>query len=54
MGGWGLGLQIGGASARPYFSYGGSNAGFEAFFFGYEDGSDGAVVMSNAQIWRWT
>lgn len=48
-GSWGLGVQIGGTAARPYFSHGGSNAGFEAFFFGYEDGSDGAVVMTNAQ-----
>ncbi len=49
MGNWGLGLEMGGTAARPYFSHGGSNAGFEAFFFGYEDGSDGAVVMTNAQ-----
>ncbi len=49
MGSWGLGLQIGGSAARPYFSHGGDDAGFEALFVGYEQGGDGAVVMTNAQ-----
>lgn len=48
-GDWGLGVQIGGSPQRRYFSHGGVNDGFEAFFFGYEDGSEGAVVMTNAQ-----
>jgi CubicO group peptidase (beta-lactamase class C family) len=49
MGSWGLGLLIGGSAARPYFSHGGDDAGFEALFVGYEQGGDGAVVMTNAQ-----
>ena len=49
MGGWGLGVQIGGAEGDRYFSHGGVNAGFEALFVGYEKHGDGAVVMTNAQ-----
>ncbi|HEY0263568.1 MAG TPA: serine hydrolase [Granulicella sp.] len=48
-GNWGLGLQIGGSAANPYFSHGGSNAGFESYFIGYENSGDGAVVMTNGQ-----
>jgi CubicO group peptidase (beta-lactamase class C family) len=47
MGQWGLGLQIGGSDANPYFSHGGSNAGFENIFAMYEKSGDGAVVMTN-------
>ena len=46
---WGLGLQIGGSAADPYFSHGGVNAGFESLFVAYEHHGDGAVVMTNAQ-----
>jgi CubicO group peptidase (beta-lactamase class C family) len=49
MGKWGLGLQIGGADADPHFGHGGSNAGFESYMMAYEDGGDGAVVMTNGQ-----
>lgn len=49
MGDWGLGVQIGGSAADPYFTHGGVNAGFEALFVGYENHGDGAVVMTNAQ-----
>ncbi|WP_263354609.1 serine hydrolase [Acidicapsa acidisoli] len=49
MGNWGLGLQIGGSPSKPYFSHGGVNEGFESLFVCYEDGSEGAVVMTNAQ-----
>jgi len=49
MGNWGLGLQIGGSAEKPYFSHGGSNAGFEGMFVGYEKGGDGAVVLTNGQ-----
>ena len=45
---WGLGVEIGGSAARPYFEHGGVNEGFESLFVGYEDGSEGAVVMTNA------
>lgn len=36
-------------SSNPYFSHGGVNEGFESLFVGYEEGEDGAVVMTNAQ-----
>jgi CubicO group peptidase (beta-lactamase class C family) len=49
MGHWGLGVQIGGSAEKPYFSHGGVDEGFEALFVGYEQGGDGAVVMTNAQ-----
>ena len=48
-GDWGLGLQIGGSKADPYFTHGGSNAGFEGDFVAYEHHGDGAVVLTNAQ-----
>ncbi|MGA8029505.1 MAG: serine hydrolase [Bryobacteraceae bacterium] len=48
-GGWGLGLQLGGSAADPWFSHGGVNAGYEALFVGYDHNGDGAVVMTNAQ-----
>jgi CubicO group peptidase (beta-lactamase class C family) len=48
-GSWGLGLQIGGSSADPYFSHGGVNEGFESLFVAYEHHGDGAVVMTNAR-----
>lgn len=49
MGDWGLGLEIGGSAANPYFSHGGVNEGFESIFVAYEHGGEGAVVMTNAQ-----
>ncbi len=49
MGKWGLGLQIGGADADPYFGHGGVNAGFESTMEAYEKDGEGAVVMTNAQ-----
>ena len=49
MGKWGLGLEIGGADADPYFGHGGSNAGFESTMEAYEQDGEGAVVMTNAQ-----
>ena len=49
MGHWGLGLEIGGSASNPYFSHGGVNEGFESIFLAYEQGGDGAVVMTNAQ-----
>src|SRR5450755_1258271 len=48
-GGWGLGLQLGGSAADPWFSHGGVNAGYESMFVGYDQNGDGAVVMTNAQ-----
>jgi CubicO group peptidase (beta-lactamase class C family) len=49
LGNWGLGIEIGGSSAKFYFKHGGVNAGFESILFVYEHGGDGAVVMTNAQ-----
>jgi CubicO group peptidase (beta-lactamase class C family) len=49
MGDWGLGLHIGGSPSNPYFGHGGVNEGFESNFVCYENGSEGAVVMTNAQ-----
>jgi len=46
---WGLGLQIGGSAANPYFSHGGVNQGFESLFAAYEHNGEGAAVMTNAQ-----
>lgn len=48
-GNWGLGLEIGGSTADPYFSHGGINTGFEGLFVAYENHGDGAAVMTNAQ-----
>ncbi len=49
VGNWGLGLQLGGSSTDPWFSHGGSNAGYESLFVGYDGHGDGAAVMTNAQ-----
>jgi CubicO group peptidase (beta-lactamase class C family) len=49
VGNWGLGLQLGGSSTDPWFSHGGSNAGYESLFVGYDRQGDGAAVMTNAQ-----
>jgi CubicO group peptidase (beta-lactamase class C family) len=47
MGHWGLGLEIGGADADPFFSHGGANEGFRNNFFAYEKEGEGAFVMTN-------
>ncbi len=49
LGQWGLGVEIGGETADRWFSHGGSNAGYESLFVGYEGNGDGAAVMTNAQ-----
>ena len=46
---YGLGPEIGGSQGNPYFAHNGVNAGFENFFVAYEQGGNGAVVMTNAQ-----
>jgi CubicO group peptidase (beta-lactamase class C family) len=46
---WGLGFEIGGSPAKPYFSHGGVNEGFESLFVAYENEGEGAAVMTNAQ-----
>ena len=47
MGHWGLGLEIGGSDADPYFSHGGANEGFRNNFAAYEKNGEGAFVMTN-------
>jgi CubicO group peptidase (beta-lactamase class C family) len=47
LGGWGLGLQIGGQKDNPWFGHGGANAGFRNDFFVYEKTGDGVFVMTN-------
>ena len=47
-GNWGLGLEIGGSPKERYFKHSGVNAGYQSVLFVYEDGRDGAVVMTNA------
>lgn len=46
MGGWGLGIEIGGGKDHPYFTHGGANEGFMSDFTAYDAG-DGAAVMTN-------
>jgi CubicO group peptidase (beta-lactamase class C family) len=48
MGKWGLGLEIGGAEADPYFTHSGVNEGFVNNFAAYEKNGEGAVVMTNS------
>ena len=48
---YGLGLEIGGSTARPYFDHEGVDFGFVSLIVAYESG-DGAVIMTNG--WRET
>jgi CubicO group peptidase (beta-lactamase class C family) len=45
---WGLGVEVGGSDAKPYFTHGGINEGFQSLFDAYEKDGDGAVVMTNS------
>ena len=47
MGNWGLGLEIGGTDAAPWFSHGGVNEGFVNIFYMFEKNGDGAFIMTN-------
>jgi len=47
IGGWGLGLQIGGPPGNPWFGHGGANEGFRNDFFVYEKSGDGVFIMTN-------
>ena len=47
MGHWGLGLEIGGSDADPYFSHGGANEGFRNNFAAYEKNGEGVFVMTS-------
>jgi hypothetical protein len=44
---WGLGPQVGGSGAHPYFSHGGADEGYQANLVAYNEG-DGAVIMTNS------
>ncbi|HEX5461551.1 MAG TPA: serine hydrolase domain-containing protein [Steroidobacteraceae bacterium] len=46
---YGLGLEICGITSRPCFSHGGVDAGYESFMISYDDGRDGAVVMTDGE-----
>jgi CubicO group peptidase (beta-lactamase class C family) len=46
---YGLGLEIGGSPENPYFTHDGVDAGFENSLIAYEQGGNGAVVMTNAE-----
>jgi CubicO group peptidase (beta-lactamase class C family) len=46
LGGWGLGPQLGGDAANPYFTHSGGNFGFLSLFLAFDQG-DGFVVMIN-------
>ena len=48
-GNWGLGLQIGGSVADPYFMHAGVNVGFESLIVGYQNHGEGAAIMTNAE-----
>jgi CubicO group peptidase (beta-lactamase class C family) len=43
----GMGPQLGGSSARKFFSHGGGNEGYRCFLIAYEDG-EGAIVMTSS------
>jgi CubicO group peptidase (beta-lactamase class C family) len=45
---YGLGFGIAEVDGRVFFSHGGANEGFRAFFVAAADGRDGAVVMTNS------
>lgn len=45
---YGLGLQICGIAKRPCFNHGGVDAGYQSMMVSYDDGRDGAVVMTNS------
>ncbi len=44
---YGLGLQLSDTDGRSAFLHGGANAGFRCMLFGYVQGGQGAVVMTN-------
>jgi CubicO group peptidase (beta-lactamase class C family) len=46
---YGLGFEIRGSPENPYFAHDGIDAGFESSLIAYQQGGNGAVVMTNAQ-----
>lgn len=49
IGTYGLGFELADRGDGQTFSHGGSDEGFEAYFFAYADGRGGAVIMTNGQ-----
>jgi CubicO group peptidase (beta-lactamase class C family) len=47
IGGWGLGIGVGGPPGHPWFSHNGANAGFRNNLVAFDSG-DGFVVMTNS------
>ncbi|WP_303828523.1 serine hydrolase domain-containing protein [Asticcacaulis taihuensis] len=47
LGSWGLGLQVAGGPANPYFYHDGANEGYKATLVGYPASGDGAVILTN-------
>jgi CubicO group peptidase (beta-lactamase class C family) len=45
---WGLGLAVGGATNRKFFTHGGADEGYQSVLVAYDDGRDGAVIMTNS------
>jgi hypothetical protein len=43
-----IGFVVGGRTERKWFNHGGANAGYRCLMFVYQDGRDGAVVMTNS------
>lgn len=46
---YGMGLQICGLTNRRCFTHGGVDAGYESIMISYDDGRDGAVVMTSSE-----
>lgn len=45
---WGLGLAVGGATNRKFFTHSGADEGYQCVLVAYDDGLDGAVIMTNS------
>ncbi len=48
VGGWGLGLELGGKNESERFGHGGSNEGYRCMMIAYTKTGQGAVVMTNS------
>jgi CubicO group peptidase (beta-lactamase class C family) len=48
VGGWGLGLSLGGRGESALFRHGGSNEGFKCVLFAFKETGRGAVIMTNS------
>jgi CubicO group peptidase (beta-lactamase class C family) len=48
LGNWGLGLAVGGSTSRKFFTHGGADAGYQCVLAAYDDGRDGAVIMTDS------